>query len=381
MKSPEELSHRFSRQWENPDIRESRLLNHEEAWPISLSIGRPKPSQISSNINHVKCHVENWRKVEIGSVVWEDVSYRATATPVKIPIRWELNVPSEWATACHSNAVSSEFRTIQELVKKTDPSFHSLLLRRRSLWQNRPVAEVIQAARLAMELEPGSAAGLPLRAISAAGIDTKFFERNAQLITNLLDVRFDGEASLLGIESFLGCAAERDHWLLVADLDGSLLPFKKQRVASAELETTPLPGKCLIIVENETCLHQLPSIADTVAVLGSGFDLAWTKAPWLENKRVAYWGDIDTWGLQLLSSARVAVPHLEALLMSREVFLANQSSAVQEPTPAPITPPSSLSLQESALYQFLLQAELGRLEQEFLAPEVVEKAVARWVQT
>ena len=66
--------------------------------------------------------------------------------------------------------------------------------------------------------------------LSIEGIDTKFFERNAQLVTALLDVRFDGEVSKIGLASFLGAFTESDHWLLLLDLDGSLLPFKQMRV-------------------------------------------------------------------------------------------------------------------------------------------------------
>lgn len=188
-----------------------------------------------------------------------------------------------------------------ELVKSTDPQFHSLFVRRRSLWRNTPVDEVVQAARLAIKLEPGCAEGRPLRLISLAGIDTKFFERNARLVTTLLDVRYDDEVSRLGLEVFLGALLECDHWLLVADLDGSLLPFRRQRVGSSELKDSNLPGQRLLIVENESCLHQLPLLHDTIAVLGAGFDLSWTVNAHLADKQVGYWGDIDTWGLQFLA--------------------------------------------------------------------------------
>ena len=101
------------------------------------------------------------------------------------------------------------------LAGQTDSLFHSLLVRKLSLWRGRLAAEVVQAARLALALSPNCAAGRPLRMLSMEGIDTKFFERNAQLATALLDVRFDGEVSRIGLESFLGAFAEGDHWLLL----------------------------------------------------------------------------------------------------------------------------------------------------------------------
>ena len=119
-------------------------------------------------------------------------------------------------------------------------------------------ADVEQALRLVLQLQPGFADGLPLRALPIIGNDTKFFERNERFLLALLDIRFDGEASRQGLEAFLGAYAERGHWLLVIDLDGSLLPFAQLRVRASELSRQSLPGNHLLIVENETCQHQLP---------------------------------------------------------------------------------------------------------------------------
>jgi len=67
---------------------------------------------------------------------------------------------------------------------------------------------VLQSIRLAEALEPGCANGRPPRAVPLAGIDSKFFERNRTLIQQLLDVRFDGQASEQGLDAFLGALDE-----------------------------------------------------------------------------------------------------------------------------------------------------------------------------
>lgn len=378
MKSPEDLARRFARQWEDTDLRIARLLGTEDAWPLSCPISKPSPRLLASDFNAVRRHVESWRGVRIGSVIWESVAYRATAEAIKLPVRWELATPAEWAEASRSVSVRTEWKTLAIFFSRIDPIFHPLLVRRRSLWRERSEAEVIQAARLALELAPGCAHGLPLRFIALAGVDTKFFERHAPLISALLDQRYDGEASRLGLEVFLGAVSERDHWLLMVDLDGSLLPFPKLRITSADLKCHPLPAGHILVIENENCLHQLPRVSDTIAVLGAGFDLSWMKADWMVNKRVGYWGDIDTWGLQFLASARTSVPSLNALMMTREVFEAHRGSAVREPISAGERAPASLTPEEAALYQHLLFESQGRLEQEFLPPTQVQRAILEW---
>ncbi|MCR9291907.1 MAG: DUF2220 family protein [bacterium] len=381
MKSPAELAVIARRQWENPTLRESRLLGGAAAWPLRFPIGRPSPRKFKSALDEVKQHIEAWRQVRIGQVLWEPVRYRSASSPVDIPVIWQFSKPSEWIEAAGENAVRKEFESMATLVKQTASEFHSLLVRRRSLWSGKPLDEVLQASRLAMAISPGCAQGQPLRTLSLEGIDTKFFERNARLITALLDVRFEGEVSRIGLENFLGAFREGDHWLLVVDLDGSLLPFSKMRVRSSELKDTGLPGSRLLIIENESCQHLLPEARDTIAVLGAGFDLSWTTGRWLVSKKVAYWGDIDSWGLQFLAKVRTAIPHIEPLLMTKEDFDGFKQAAVSEPVVASTIVPEGLTDVEQQLYVRLLQERRGRLEQEFLPLNKVQRRIGEWLSS
>lgn len=378
MKSPFELKVVLRRQWETSAWREARLLGMEGAWPILIPIGRPSSKAISANLDGVKRHVMEWRQVPVGEVLWEPVKYRATTAPVDIPLHWKLRRPSEWIEACADAAMRQEFAAMVTLVEETAPIFHASFVRQRSLWREKPLSEVVQAARLAMALAPGCAEGKPLRMLSIEGIDTKFFERHARLVTALLDVRFDGEVSRLGLEVFLGALTDRDHWLLVMDLDGSLLPFQKLRVRSSELRDGAMPGKLLLIVENECCQHHLPALDDTIAVLGAGFDLNWTEGNWLATRKVAYWGDIDTWGLQFLGKVRQNVEHVDVLMMTAELFEQFSGFAVREPIVASTEPPTTLCSAEQALYTRLLKESSGRLEQEFLPENLSRTAILRW---
>lgn len=381
MKSPAEAKAVLRTQWQNPTLRELRLLGGPSQWPIRLPIGRPLPRTINRSLDEVKRHVESWREVRTGQVLWEQVAYRSTAAPVDIPATWLLAKPSDWIEAADDPSMRREFRSLATLVERTASDFHSLLIRRRSLWSKTPLHEVIQATTLALSLSPGCAQGQSLRQLSLAGIDTKFFERNTQLVKALLDVRFDGEASRIGLEDFLGALRDGDHWLLVVDLDGSLLPFQKLRVRSSELKGASLPGDHLLIIENESCQHHLPRAKGALAVLGTGFDLNWTDAAWTRQKKVAYWGDLDTWGLQFLAQARLAIPHLVPLLMNEAVFDEFRHLAVREPVVAETVPPQGLTHDESRLLLRMLQEPQGRLEQEFLPLDLVRRAILDWCAT
>ncbi|MNQ97953.1 hypothetical protein D3C85_1136250 [compost metagenome] len=219
-----------------------------------------------------------------------------------------------------------------------------------------------------------------MRLLAEHGVDTKFFERNASLLTKLLDERFEGAASEHGLTTFLNAFEESSHWVLVVPLAPGILPFKRLRLTTAELAETALPGSRLLVVENEQCIHQLPQVPDTIAVLGAGLDLNWLASPQLADKQIAYWGDMDTWGLLMLARARLHQPAIKALLMEQALFERYASiSAVAEPTKAQGVVPVGLLTDEAAFYRYLLAQERGRLEQEYLPRAQVELDIAVWV--
>ncbi len=390
MKSPQQLAQQLARQWQRSDWREAQLLPNPAAWPLPLAIGAPGAQSFQDAGPALRQHLQAWKAVTDhgpGSVQWAPRSYRGGAAPLDVPLHWTLTRPSDaiaaiarYAGPGHAN-IAADYQALATVLAQADACFHRLLLRRLALWRHLPTAQVVTATRVALQLAPGCAAGKPLRALAVAGNDSKFFERHDSLLKALLDERFEGEASRQGLTTFLGASPEGEHWVLVAPLAGGLLPFRRQRVTTSELHTTALPAHRILLVENERSLHQLPQpLPGTIAILGSGLNLAWLAAPWLQKCDVAYWGDMDTWGLAMLATARRHVPQLHALLMDRASFSTHQHLAVAEPVHANTPLTGTLRPDEEALDQHLRTLDKGRIEQEFLPAEAAVQAIEGWLQ-
>ena len=210
MKSPTEIARSLARQWQQSSIRVERLLN-SGSWPRSFNIGKPSARVFADNVQSVQQHVENWRGVTAGKVEWKPVTYRAGLAPISLPVRRHLHNPSEWIAATGDPDVSQEYARLEHMVERVDSSFHALLVAERSLWLTKSSEEVIATAQLANQLSPGCARGRPLRLLAEHGVDTKFFERNAALLTKLLDERFEGAASEQGLTTFLDAFEESSH--------------------------------------------------------------------------------------------------------------------------------------------------------------------------
>jgi len=378
MKSPAQLIERWRRQWSVSSTRLERLL-HPHAWPIALQIGLPSPREFVEENRAVRQHLSDWRTIDVGKVIWKPVKYREASQSVDMPHTWELRDSAEWAAACRDIGIENEERLLRSLLVETTPLWaRDVLVRHITLFAELSREQIRQLFSVAEALHEGSARGKPLRALSICGTDSKFIERHRTLLIHLLDARFDGVVSDVGLEEFLSARRDSEHWLLVASLFNSSLPFPQMRVPASSLQQIPLPCTHVLIVENEQALHLLPSIEGAIAILGAGRNLTWLTNSWLSSRHVAYWGDIDTWGLAMLSDAKSRLNKLTPLLMTREVYELARSAAVCEPRTHGESMPPNLNLEEQSLYEFLLGHNLGRLEQEFLPAAVVKEAVLGW---
>lgn len=377
MKSPAELAVKLSRQWQSADLREARLLGEYE-WPIRLPIGRPKAQDIQHSSAKVREHLQRWRNEKTGQIEWDDVSYQATATAVTMPCFWVIQTADEWMLACNDRQINWQFEFLSQLIKQVDPQFHSLLIRQRSLWKNMVLDELIQCCELSLQLEPGCAQGQPLRSLTLTNVDSKFIENNRSLLLKLLNVRFNQSLKNTSLEEFIGAPANNDHWLLVMGLSKGLLPFEQLRIRASELAEIVLPCSHLLVVENEQCRYQLPELDNTIAILGAGLDLSWLGNSFFKSIKLAYWGDIDSWGMKMLSMARRLQPELIPLLMDQSTFEKHSHLAVVEPQTAGADIPDFLTEDEQQLYNKLLQSQQGRLEQEFIDRGDVQQVLRDW---
>jgi len=209
--------------------------------------------------------------------------------------------------------------------------------------------------------------------------DTKFIERNRAILRELLDVllpesaldasgkTFEERFGLLRPEPlirvrFLDGSIARERFSGVSDL--SVPVGVLDRLSFPELTT-------LIVVENKASFTNLdvfltlPALKGTAAVFGSGFAaLSMASCSWMKDRRILYWGDIDTHGLSILAGFRAAFPAVRSVLMDEQTF--DRFPEFRTDAPQDIgSPPEGLSPDEAALFSRLASLTArNRLEQE-----------------
>lgn len=250
-----------------------------------------------------------------------------------------------------------------------------------------PLDEAQMMAAALSQARRDMGVGTYLRSLPLDGVDTKFFERHARTAFLILDAHTGGEVTAAGgLEPWLGCLQKGADRLLVRPLcartRAALCGLSRLWVTSDDLANCALPGTRVLVIENDTPAYELPQIDDAVAIAGSGGNLAWMTGNWLKDRDLVYWGDIDTWGLRLLSIARGHQPGLRTLLMSEDEIECHLDAVVVEPSPVDDIP-RLLTDAEQRLFSRLRDDQAGprRLEQEKLDRAYVHDALRRcWPQ-
>lgn len=125
----------------------------------------------------------------------------------------------------------------------------------------------------------------------------------------------------------------------------------------------------MIVTENLVNFLSLPDRPRTLALFGGGYGFSSLRdASWLGDRRVLYWGDLDTHGFRILDQLRAMHPQVGSLLMDEETLLAHRDSWGTEPTPSRAVL-TRLTTAEASLYRALQENAYGssvRLEQELI---------------
>jgi hypothetical protein len=218
------------------------------------------------------------------------------------------------------------------------------------------------------------------------GLSSKFLEDHHRLILPLLEtlaphaLQAEGEtfAERLGLRS-------PDALIECRLLDETLHPEWRFRQFSLPLSELPtldtIPAQTVIVTENRVNFLTLPPLPRTLAFHGQGFAVSrLAKAAWLKERRLFYWGDLDTHGFVILGQLRRHFPHTQSVLMNAET-LEQHRQLVHEGTVDrgdPTETEGNLTAEEIAAYRHIREKNL-RLEQEHLPQAFVVAELQRHI--
>lgn len=227
-----------------------------------------------------------------------------------------------------------------------------------------------------------------LREVDAPGIDTKFIEARRGLIVHLLDqalpsTRSAADIGAAGLEAAFGLRS-KPRLVRIRLLDERLAPVPGITDISLPIEQLaawPIPCRRVFITENEINGLSFPMHPQSLVVFGLGYGVEMlTDVPWLRERELHYWGDIDTHGFVMLARLRRRLPNVRSLLMDQRTLLEHRAHWAHEPTQiVDGATCAHLTSAEANLMHALRNQHHGdriRLEQERIRPHWLRAALA-----
>ena len=396
--------------WKNTKNLKSLLSGNTE-FPLEISLKPPTGNAALNNISHFQEFVASWKSFgektgyeskEV-NVRWNTRTFRSLSEQ-KVPTH--LTIPDIGSLArLLGHAEEQQLRDWQsriayifdslssELDKCTDRSSGSTCERELFLaliayletLSGFSDSDLELLVKLIPQLHKGMGRGCYLRALPVIFVDTKFIEKNLRFIEAVTAPIIDGSAKEMGLLNWLDCRDKPKDWLLVKPLckktTHSLGGLPLLRMSSETLLGFELPAKNILVIENEQSCLSLDNIPNTIAVSGGGKNVSWMRAGWLADKRVGYWGDIDSEGLGILSDVRSKLSTITPLMMDSETVKAYGDRMVDEPEPV-VREPIALTKAELVLFRKLRNGDYvnTRLEQERLPMDYIFRNLKIWAR-
>jgi hypothetical protein len=376
----------LKREWQNHASVKSRLLN-QKPFPIRIGLKPPTGQSAIEEMEHFQKFINLWRTFTLQHLIeWDVRNYRVLSEQT-VPKFFILNNIQELIEFIGGEAIrrSQIWKTNMSPLLDMYPDTYPALVKHLNTIEAMHPSDTQLLPDLIGQLSPEMGAGKYLRALPLVGVDTKFLENYQALITSILNLVHDNAVSNAGgLLEWLGCHTNPTGWLTIRPLCESTKAkmggFPVLQLSGDVLKQQALPANNILVVENMESGLGLPSLQNTIAVFGGGKNVAWMDALWLKSKRIAYWGDIDTWGLSILSDVRFKLPNVEALMMDEETLNLHKDRMVGERKSVDYVP-KFLTNSEAQIFSSLKNTDklTSRLEQERLSPDYIKSKLDAWI--
>ncbi|NHB96963.1 DUF3322 domain-containing protein [Photorhabdus stackebrandtii] len=374
------------REWDNLSSLKARLLG-SKAFPVRVGLKPPRGRSAISDMVHFQRFVDEWKSFPYQDLVeWSSKNFRELSEQ-RIPTFVAIESVQHLIQFLGNDALSRSkvWERNMKPFLRVEKELYPALVKCIDIVEKLSLRDAELLAKLLPQLKQGLGEGQYLRALPLIGIDTKFLENHQILIEELTDVIHKGAVSAFGgLTAWLGCLTNPKGWLTIRPLCHTAMAalggIPILQIPGELLKQHELPAPNILVVENLQSGLALPDMPGTVAVIGGGKNVAWMDAAWLKGKRVGYWGDIDTWGLSILSDARDKFMDIESLMMDVETVKIHEDRMVSEPNPVESNP-LSLNEDEAQLFNDLISGRFqsSRLEQERLSSDYIRNKLMDWL--
>ena len=350
-----------------------------------LSMPLKRPQDIETSWDELLAWQDFWRKAPKasgGHPLWHvEEKRKQTVSFGKqlMPVRVYIDTPEDAMALLGLTKKKKEFLADLSAIESQMPSLRDWYL----TYFVRIFAEdffpvVLSIARFMLEQEQREGY---LREMAIPGVDTKFLENHNFLVRTLWNALFPENTAESSDELWEKLFVQKvpTPSICVRSLDEHLrlAGVRKLFLSQDDIADFQPPHRRIFITENKVNGYTFPDAEDSLILFGMGYGVLEMaeSAPWLVDKEIYYWGDLDHDGFNILSHLRKVLPEMKihSFLMDKETLLAYVDPKVKD-TGNTTTIPDYLTVSEKMAWK-LIHDNGWRLEQERIPHEEVEWAV------
>jgi hypothetical protein len=390
--TPADIRERLTAKWLRGDLL--RAERGEPLYPLTLPLRRPTTSELSERFDEVRTWIaaldaESADRCGFGYTIgWGEVRHRVLGTN-RIPTRVVLPTASDALRLIGKEREAAAFTHAAETTLRAFPALQ-LWIARKPLVLVENAAAWDRILRVLRWFHDHPRPGRYLRQLDIPGVDTKFIETRKGLVAELLDITLDPQAvdkahgGARGFEQRYGLLAKPTLVRFrVLDPRQRIGGFSDISVPLDEFAQAALDIDAVFVTENDANGLAFPDVARSIVLFGLGYGVeSLGSIAWLAEKRIVYWGDIDTHGFAMLDRLRRHFPHTRSFLMDRTTLFDHRELWSREESQHRESP-ANLTADERQLYDDLRASRFGdavRLEQERIAYHCVTRALVEELQ-
>ena len=352
-----------------------------------LSMPLKRPQDIETSWDELLAWQDFWRKAPKasgGHPLWyveEKRKQTVSFGKQLMPVRVFIDTPEDAMALLGLTKKKKEFLAGLSAVESQMPSLRDWYL----TYFGRIFAEdffpmALSIARFMLEQEQREGY---LREMAIPGVDTKFLENHNFLVRTLWNALFPENTAESSDELWEKLFVQKvpTPSICVRSLDEHLrfAGVRKLFLSQDDIADFQPPHRRIFITENKVNGYTFPDAEDSLILFGMGYGVLEMaeSAPWLADKEIYYWGDLDHDGFNILSNLRKILPEMKihSFLMDKETLLAYVDPKVKDTGNTTIIP-DYLTVSEKMAWK-LIHDNGWRLEQERIPHEEVEWAVER----
>ena len=406
MKTPADVralaTKRFQRERLNA-LREALGCAVTTTWPWVVPLGRPTERDVLTDAQSVLAWRDAWVDAKVlgdFEVETDVIAWRAIGTQT-VPVRVLFVNTKAIAKVAGLLPLWTQVVTRAKRFVALWPGIEEAMVREWAMLADWSDDAVLALERVLTWLVDHPKSGLYLRQLPIEGVDTKWFtEPRKKVVQRLLvAIREAKESVPLMAESSEALDPDTTFETvcglkpLPKLIRGRLLDEVDQKVFYGlsdlslpldEWAQLPLYPEIVFISENLQTGLAFEAHPKSVVFFGLGAGVTQLAAiPWVRTARIIYWGDVDTYGLEILAHLRSVLPQTESVMMNRQTLEAFRGLAVAENRQASGAHVEHLRENEREVFDALKVGDLARLrlEQERIPWPVAREtllAVARF---